>query len=259
MGCAPLPAQTRRARSFRRRQQTGVARLAGGQRPGSGRRANTWSTCPAHTAAGGGGRCWCCCTAAGRRPRISPRPRESRRSPTATDGWSCCRGSRARPMPGPAGTGSTSRPAPGVAKRRSSPRRFAPCGARIACIPRRIFAAGMSAGGCLAAVLGLRYPKLFAGVAVHSAVACGAASGPMTAMQVLRARRRYADRSDRRAPRATSRRGARCRSLADRPRRRRPRRLRCATHDSSCASTWCSTVVSSAQDDGAGRAAAARP
>jgi poly(hydroxyalkanoate) depolymerase family esterase len=51
--------------------------------------------------------------------------------------------------------------------------------------PRRIFAAGMSAGGCLAAVLGLRYPKLFAGVAVHSAVACGAASGPMAAMRVL--------------------------------------------------------------------------
>jgi poly(3-hydroxybutyrate) depolymerase len=51
--------------------------------------------------------------------------------------------------------------------------------------PRRVFAAGMSAGGCLAAVLGLRYPALFAGVAVHSAVAGGAASGPMAAMQVL--------------------------------------------------------------------------
>lgn len=51
--------------------------------------------------------------------------------------------------------------------------------------PRRVFVAGMSAGGCLAAVLGLRYPKLFAGVAVHSAVACGAASGPIAAMQVL--------------------------------------------------------------------------
>jgi poly(3-hydroxybutyrate) depolymerase len=51
--------------------------------------------------------------------------------------------------------------------------------------PRRIFAAGMSAGGCLAAVLGLRYPSLFAGVAVHSSVACGAASGPLTALKVL--------------------------------------------------------------------------
>jgi len=51
--------------------------------------------------------------------------------------------------------------------------------------PRRIFVAGMSAGGCLATVLGLRDPALFAGVAVHSAVACGAASGPLAAMQVL--------------------------------------------------------------------------
>ena len=51
--------------------------------------------------------------------------------------------------------------------------------------PRRIFAAGMSAGGCLAAVLGLRYPELFAGVAVQSAVAAGAASGPLAALQVL--------------------------------------------------------------------------
>jgi len=46
-------------------------------------------------------------------------------------------------------------------------------------------AVGMSAGGCLAAVLGLRYPKLFAGVFVHSGVACGAASAPLTAMRVL--------------------------------------------------------------------------
>jgi poly(hydroxyalkanoate) depolymerase family esterase len=51
--------------------------------------------------------------------------------------------------------------------------------------PRRIVAAGMSAGGCLAAVLGLRYPTMFAGVAVHSSVACGAASAPVAAMQVL--------------------------------------------------------------------------
>lgn len=51
--------------------------------------------------------------------------------------------------------------------------------------PRRIFAAGMSAGGCLAAVLGLRYPALFAGVAVHSAVAAGGASSPLAALRVL--------------------------------------------------------------------------
>ena len=51
--------------------------------------------------------------------------------------------------------------------------------------PRKVYAAGMSAGGCLAAVLGLRQPKLFAGVFVHSGVACGAASAPLTAMRVL--------------------------------------------------------------------------
>jgi poly(hydroxyalkanoate) depolymerase family esterase len=51
--------------------------------------------------------------------------------------------------------------------------------------PRKVYAAGMSAGGCLAAVLGLRYPKLFAGVFVHSGVACGAASAALTAMRVL--------------------------------------------------------------------------
>jgi poly(hydroxyalkanoate) depolymerase family esterase len=51
--------------------------------------------------------------------------------------------------------------------------------------PRRIYAAGMSAGGGLAAVLGLRHPKLFAGVFIHSGVACGSASTPLAAMRVL--------------------------------------------------------------------------
>jgi poly(3-hydroxybutyrate) depolymerase len=51
--------------------------------------------------------------------------------------------------------------------------------------PRRMFLAGMSAGGCLAAVLGLRFAKLFAAVGVHSGVACGAASSPAAALHVL--------------------------------------------------------------------------
>lgn len=51
--------------------------------------------------------------------------------------------------------------------------------------PRRIFVAGMSAGGCLAAVLGLRLARMFAAVGVHSGVACGAASTPLKALQVL--------------------------------------------------------------------------
>src|SRR6266536_6251909 len=51
--------------------------------------------------------------------------------------------------------------------------------------PRRMFLAGMSAGGCLAAVVALRFAKLFAGVAVHSGVAGGAASTPAAALNVL--------------------------------------------------------------------------
>jgi poly(hydroxyalkanoate) depolymerase family esterase len=52
--------------------------------------------------------------------------------------------------------------------------------------PRRIYVAGFSAGGCLAAVLGMRLPQLFAGVFVHSGAACGAASSPMAAINVMK-------------------------------------------------------------------------
>jgi poly(hydroxyalkanoate) depolymerase family esterase len=51
--------------------------------------------------------------------------------------------------------------------------------------PRRVFVVGMSAGGCLAAVLGLRRARMFAAVGVHSGVACGAASSPLKALQIL--------------------------------------------------------------------------
>jgi poly(hydroxyalkanoate) depolymerase family esterase len=51
---------------------------------------------------------------------------------------------------------------------------------------KRVFVAGLSSGGALAAVLGLRRPDLVAGVFVHSGVACGAASSPFAALGVLR-------------------------------------------------------------------------
>ncbi|MEP7061353.1 MAG: PHB depolymerase family esterase [Betaproteobacteria bacterium] len=49
----------------------------------------------------------------------------------------------------------------------------------------RVFAAGLSAGGALAAILGVRFPALFRGVAVHSGIACGAAMTPLSAASVM--------------------------------------------------------------------------
>jgi poly(3-hydroxybutyrate) depolymerase len=50
----------------------------------------------------------------------------------------------------------------------------------------RVWVAGMSAGGALAAILGLRHPRIVCGVLVHSGLACGAASSPANAMKVMR-------------------------------------------------------------------------
>jgi poly(3-hydroxybutyrate) depolymerase len=50
----------------------------------------------------------------------------------------------------------------------------------------RVVVAGLSAGGALAAAMGLRHPRLVRGVFAHSALPCGAASTPVTALQVMR-------------------------------------------------------------------------
>ena len=51
--------------------------------------------------------------------------------------------------------------------------------------PARVVVVGMSAGGALAAVLGLREPELVRAVVVHSGLACGAASSVFTAIGVM--------------------------------------------------------------------------
>ena len=51
--------------------------------------------------------------------------------------------------------------------------------------PRRVFVAGMSAGGCMASAVGVRHPELVAGVFVHSGLCCGAASNATTALRVM--------------------------------------------------------------------------
>jgi poly(hydroxyalkanoate) depolymerase family esterase len=52
--------------------------------------------------------------------------------------------------------------------------------------PRRVYVAGMSAGGAMACVLAVRHSRLFAACAIHSGVMYGAASSPVQALAAMR-------------------------------------------------------------------------
>jgi poly(hydroxyalkanoate) depolymerase family esterase len=72
--------------------------------------------------------------------------------------------------------------------------------ADYAVIPGRVFIAGLSAGGAMAAIMGATYPDLYAAMGVHSGLPYGAADDLRSAISAMRGANAYRGRGERPFP-----------------------------------------------------------